>query len=361
MDNITQWVIGWWIMEKVVGEPALGANRWQRNKAVILGGLISNIPDLDIFISKYIPHKDYMSEFLFHRSLSHSVFFNIVVAIIVGWICGKTDRYKRGVWRWILGSYLSILLWHLLVDAMTSYGGRYLLPFSTATYSFDNIFVIDFFYTIPLIIIWFIYVSLRKPSTKKIIYLIGAAWVLIYPAFTFFAKNIATHAFQASLSTKGISYNDITTSPEPLQAFLWRGVVRTTTGGYYEWYYSLFDDRKKTSQAATHTGIDWRFIGDNFAIRHYLSGRDDVPRVEQWARWRTSYGNAGSGNAYISVVKQWGILWWERTNQWFDGIFSFIVNATGEVIGQWGRGRFLEEPFVQVWKKHRKRVFGNIY
>ncbi len=75
-----------------------------------------------MFISRIIPHKDYMSEFLFHRSLSHSVFFNILVALFVGWICGKTDRYKRPRWRRAIGSYVSILFGHLIIDAMTSYG-----------------------------------------------------------------------------------------------------------------------------------------------------------------------------------------------------------------------------------------------
>ncbi len=109
-----------------------------------------------------------MSEFLFHRGLSHSVFFNIVVALLVGFVCAKTDRYHRPRWRWALGSYLSILLGHLLVDAMTAYGGRYLLPFSSLTYSFDNIFVIDFFYTLPLIALWFIYIFLKKKPLRKI-------------------------------------------------------------------------------------------------------------------------------------------------------------------------------------------------
>ena len=151
MDNITQWVIGWWVMEKVVGKEPHQASRWQRNKALILWGFITNIPDLDIFIGRYIPHKNYMSEFLFHRSIMHSVLFNVFVALLVGWICGMTDRYNRPRWRRALASYISIVVWHLLIDAMTAYGGRYLIPFSSLTYSFDNIFVVDLFYTIPLV------------------------------------------------------------------------------------------------------------------------------------------------------------------------------------------------------------------
>jgi|GEM_PF-3670243 len=54
-------------MDKVVGEAPHQASWRQRNKVFILGGFITNIPDLDIFISRIVPHADYMSEFLFHR------------------------------------------------------------------------------------------------------------------------------------------------------------------------------------------------------------------------------------------------------------------------------------------------------
>lgn len=338
-------------MEKVVGDAPHQASRWQRNKALVLGGLISNIPDLDIFIGKYIPHKNYMSEFLFHRGLSHSVFFNIFVALLVGLLCAKTDHYQRPRWRRVLGSYLSILLGHLLIDAMTSYGGRYLLPFSSLTYSFDNIFVIDLFYTLPLIVLWVVYIFLRKKAWRKIRYTIGAIWIVIYPAFTFFSKNVATHAFKASLSAENISYSRMITTPEPLQAFLWRAVVQSGPW-YYEAYYSLFDDL-----SAADTGIKWRYIPNSTVVRHALPYTADIQKAEQWAQGWTSYSRGGSGNALVSSVKQWSILWRQRTNQWFDTSFGFIINASGEVVGQWGRGRFLEKPFAEVRKEHRARVF----
>lgn len=344
-------------MEKVVWDTPHQASRWQRNKALILWGFITNIPDLDIFIGRYIPHKDYMSEFLFHRGLSHSVFFNVFVALLVWFICAKTDHYKRPVWRWVLGSYLSILLGHLLVDAMTSYGGRYLLPFSSFTYSFDNIFVIDLFYTLPLIALWFVYIFIKKTSFRKIRYRIGAIRILIYPAFTFFSKNIATHAFQSSLSTQQISYTRMMTAPEPLQAFLWRAVVQSSWW-YYEAYYSLFDDLTKKSHISTDTWIAWYYIPNNTLVRDALPNAFDLQRVEQWAQWRTSYTPAGNGNVLINAVKQWGILGRQKTGNGLNSSMAFIVNANGEVIWQWGRGRFLERPFAQVWKEHWERVFS---
>lgn len=348
MDNITQWVIGGWIMEKVVGAEPHQASWWQRNKALILGGLITNIPDLDIFIWDYIAHKNYMSEFLFHRGIMHSIFFNILVALLVGRICGKTDRYKRPWRRWALASYLSIMFWHIFVDAMTAYGGRYLLPFSSLTYSFDNIFVVDAFYTTLLIVLWRVYIFLRKKSARKIWYLIGAVWIIIYPIFSIVSKSVASDAFADSLQEQWVNYSRMITTPEPLQTFLWRGVVQVGQG-YYEGYYSLFDKDKN---------IDWKYIPNNTLIRKVLIDKPDIQEVEKRWQWRTSYSSLWSGNMMINVVKMGGILWRQRQSTGDAWYSAFIVNNQWEVIGQWGRGRFLEWSFRDVWNAHRERVWG---
>jgi|GEM_PF-5913683 len=150
----------------------------------------------------------------------------MLIALLVGWICGKTDRYNRPRWRRAVASYIAILLGHLFIDAMTSYGGRYLLPFTSDTFSFNNIFVIDLFYTIPLIILWFGYIVIKKKAVRHLWYIIGALWIIAYPVFTFIAKHVAANAFSSSLESQNINYNRMMTSPEPLQAFLWRGVVQ---------------------------------------------------------------------------------------------------------------------------------------
>ncbi len=335
-------------MEKVVGQEPHQASWWQRNKALILGGLITNIPDLDIFVNNYLPHTDYMSEFLFHRGIMHSLFFNIPIALLVGRLCGKSDRYKRPWWRWALASYISIVVWHIFVDAMTSYGTRFLLPFTDATFSRDNIFVVDMFYTIPLIIIWFVYLFLRKKSWRKMRYRIGAVWILIYPLFTMITKQVVNNVFANSLHEQQVESTKIKTSPEPLQAFLRRGVAKVGHW-YYEGYYSLFD-REKT--------IERTYIPNNTLIRKELIDKPDIQQVEKRAQWRTSYGAAGSGNVLINVVKMWGILGWKRSSAGHNASWAFLANGSGEVLGQWGRGRFLEWTFDEVWRAHRERVWG---
>lgn len=346
MDNITQGVIGGWIMDKVVGEAPGNVSWWQRNKVFILGGLIANIPDLDIFLGQLISHKDYMSEFLFHRGVSHSVFFNIFVAAIVWWLCSRKDRYGRPRWRWALGSYISILLWHLLIDAMTSYGGRYLLPFSTDTYSLNNIFVIDLFYTIPLIVFWFVYIFLRKKTSRRIFSIVGAIWIVLYPAFTFVAKHITENTFASSLNVQWRSYSRMMSSPEPLQAFLWRGVVQAGQG-YYEGYYSLFDKDKN---------ISWHYIPNHTPLRKLVSESSDVKKIEQRANGRTSYSTNERGHIVVHALKMGDALW--RQNTWAVYEEWFTVTATGLVIWQTRRGGSIREGFGSIWRGHWKRVRG---
>ncbi len=126
----------------------------------------------------------------------------------------------------MLASFLTICIGHLFVDYMTTYGIRFLLPFSSTTFSADNIFVIDLIYTIPLIVLWLIYTFLKKVRARRIVKIISWVWLILYPLFTLFAKHIVTEKFTDSLDAKNISYSRVYTTPEPLQAFLWRGVVQ---------------------------------------------------------------------------------------------------------------------------------------
>ena len=101
------------------------------------------------------------------------------------------------------------------------------------------------------------------------------------------------------------------------------------------------------------------YIPNNTLIRKALADKPDVQEVEKWAQWWTSYSNAGSWHLLINVVKMWWILWWERKSTWNAWYSMFVVKNDGSVVWQGGEGRFFDEPFSEVRKKHRSRVRGN--
>ncbi len=194
---------------------------------MIVGGLIANIPDIDIFINQIIPRERPIDQFLFHRGYTHTILFALIAALLVGWWGAKKDRARRPLRRWILATFLTIAIGHLFVDFMTNYGIRFLLPFSDATLSLNNIFVIDLIYSIPLIILWFIYVFVKKHATRRIIKTISRVWLIVYPLFSFIMQHHAKSIFINSLDAQSISHSRVFTTSEPLQVFLWHGVVQS--------------------------------------------------------------------------------------------------------------------------------------
>lgn len=184
--------------------------------------------------------------------------------------------------RRMLGVFLTIGIGHLVIDAMTTYGIRRFLPFDGTTYSFDNIFVIDLFYSIPLILFRLVMIFLKNKLSRKILWIAGAAWMLIYPIASLLMKNVATDVFTQSLQQHNMSAARLYTAPEPLQTFLRHGIAKVGAG-YYETYYSLFDADKN---------VERRYIPSSTLLRNALKDKADVQKVENFAQGRTSYRNA---------------------------------------------------------------------
>lgn len=349
MDNITHGIIGGWIMDAVLWKSEVHTNAWfwKRNKIMIVGWLIANIPDIDIFINQIIPWSKPIDQFLFHRGYTHTILFAFIISLLVGRRWAKKDKEWRPLWRWMLASFITICVGHLFVDLMTSYGIRLLLPFTDRTFSLNNIFVIDFFYTLPLILLWFIYVLLRKQRARHIIKLFSWAWILLYALTTFVTQYYVADVFTDSLDKQQITHSRIFVTPEPLQTFLWHGVVQSWPG-YYDGYYSLFDTKKD---------IRWRYIPNNTLIRKQVINASDVRKVEWFAQWWTTYGSNG-GTVTVEVVKMGSILGRERPVTGNSAQFAFRINASGDVLWQEGMWRFLWTSFSNVWHEHWKRVWG---
>ncbi len=276
MDNITQWVIWWSLYTLITGK--------HTNKNFWLGAGIANIPDLDVFLGRLLPLSPIDAQF-FHRGIMHSIVFNIGIALLLGYALYRSDRtipYRR----YSLGVFVSILFGHLLIDGMTSYGMRYWLPFSERTTSTDNIFIIDFgmrAITIAGLVRYMISSAKRKIAK----YILIAVW--IYIAFTFAIRAYVTDVFEDNYPKRWVPITVINsrTFPEPLQPFLRRHVVKTPRG-YYEWYYSIFDDNKKIDRNwSVSSRIDEELIytkslwtSDNARyLRYILSASRDMVRV----------------------------------------------------------------------------------
>lgn len=89
MDSLTQIVLG-----AAVGEAVLGKK--VGNKAILWGAVAGTIPDLDV-LANFLT--DTITATELHRGFSHSIFFSIVFAPILGWLVWLLYKKQQATWK----------------------------------------------------------------------------------------------------------------------------------------------------------------------------------------------------------------------------------------------------------------------
>ncbi|MDP2193143.1 MAG: metal-dependent hydrolase, partial [Alphaproteobacteria bacterium] len=155
MDLVTQGLLG-----ATVGYAVSGRDLGKK-QALIYGGLFGLLPDMDILIS-YISHNP-LAEAIHHRGITHSLFFAPFFAGIIGLIAKQ--YYKKEFLPWFKLAFWAIIT-HPLLDLFTTYGTQLLMPFSNNRFSLNAVPVVDFAYSIPLVVS-IIYTSLSNKEYRS--------------------------------------------------------------------------------------------------------------------------------------------------------------------------------------------------
>lgn len=192
MDLVTQGLLG-----GAVGQ--IGFQQKLGRRAVIAGMMIGLLPDFDVIWAKLSPHPLAME--LIHRGLTHGIAFAALGSLLFGLLlhaylspdalkvrprlgllflkrrkyiqimrlsCLKTFWISRleQAKVWIFLSFW-VLLTHPLLDLFTSYGTQLLAPFSSHRFALNAVPIIDFCYTLPLLlsVIW----AFFKPKQSFIV------------------------------------------------------------------------------------------------------------------------------------------------------------------------------------------------
>jgi inner membrane protein len=231
MDSVTQMVLG-----AAVAESALG--RKIGNRAILWGAVAGTMPDLDVFV----PLGDVVKDFTYHRSASHSLFILALVTPLLVWLITRIHADTRELRkRWMLTIYL-VFATHVLLDSLTAYGTQIFWPFVTTPVSLSSVFIIDPSYTLPLLIgVIAALVMTRDSDRGHLVNRFGLIASTAYLGWTLVAKGIVDRNFEDALDAQGIAYQKVFSTPAPFNTLLWRAVARVENG-YYEGYYSLFDD-----------------------------------------------------------------------------------------------------------------------
>jgi inner membrane protein len=218
VDSITQATLG-----AAVGEMILG--RRLGNRALAWGALFGTLPDLDVIIAPFL---DNAANLWWHRGPSHS----LLVMVLASWGLSsplaklwKRDKITRARAGWFVFAVWST---HVLIDCFTVYGTAVLWPFSDHRVGFNHLFIIDFFFTMPMLValVWLAFLRTKKqlPKRRRL-----NAWGLglasAYALLSVGMKQVASAGFDADLKRRGVAYERRMEAPTPFNIILWRSVV----------------------------------------------------------------------------------------------------------------------------------------
>lgn len=218
MDSITQAALG-----AAVGEVMLGKKLG--NRALWWGLLFGTLPDLDVLISPFL---DTANNLIWHRGPSHSLLVMALGSFGIGhWLAKlwKKQKISRGYAAAFVFAAWST---HVLIDCFTIYGTSVLWPFSEQRIAFNNLFIIDPLYTLPLVVtlIWLAFLRTKKqlPKRRRLVWW-GLGLSTGYVCLSFVAKWAASTGFEADLTRRGVTYSRRVEAPTAFNTLFWRSAV----------------------------------------------------------------------------------------------------------------------------------------
>lgn len=218
MDSITQAALG-----AAVGEAMLGKKLG--NRALLWGLFFGTLPDLDVIISPFL---DTANNLIWHRGPSHSLLLMILVSF--GLAKPLSKLWKKQKVTPALAGWFVFAVWstHVLIDCFTVYGTSVLWPFSDSRIGFNNLFIIDPFYTLPLVVtlVWLAFLRTRKqlPKRRRLCWW-GLGLSTGYVALSLLAKHLISSHFEDDLKKRGVTFTRRMEVPTPFNIILWRSVV----------------------------------------------------------------------------------------------------------------------------------------
>ncbi|GHB22106.1 metal-dependent hydrolase [Salinicola rhizosphaerae] len=226
MDSLTQACLGASIGGAVM--PRLG------RRALLIGAALGTLPDLDVVID----YGNAVADYTHHRGFSHSLFVLTGVATLLTLITRLLPRSRDVATfghRWLL--FALCLLTHPLLDAFTTYGTQLLWPLNTPPIAWHSLFIIDPFYTLPLLI-GVIVVAVWPRRHRLLRWVLGLS--CLYIGFSLGAQAFVESRVRTALAERGLESAPLMVQPAPLTTLLWR-VTAVGDTDIQEGWVSLFD------------------------------------------------------------------------------------------------------------------------
>lgn len=229
MDSITQAALG-----AAIGGAVLGKRLGR--KAVLIGALLGTVPDLDVMLD----YGDAVANVTEHRGFSHSLFVLTGLATVLALLCRRFAPARDiSLGRW-WSFFALILITHPLLDSLTTYGTQLLWPLDMPPAAWPIVFIIDPFYTLPLLIALIIAVTVKKVRKACIVGLTVSSLYLLLAAG---AKWNIEQRLAPALADAGLQAAPVLVQPTPFNIALWRATV-IDGDRYFESLISVFDGQR---------------------------------------------------------------------------------------------------------------------
>jgi inner membrane protein len=222
MDSITQIALG-----SAIGA-AIAYKKLGRT-ALVIGGVLATLPDLDVFI----PAADAVASFTEHRSFSHSLFVLFPFAFVCFAVLKlkfKTDVISSQRLFWLCCLSLTT---HPILDAFTSYGTQLFWPLASHPVSIASIFAVDPLYTLPLLVgcayLWYGKDKRKARRANHIGLMLSSSYLLL----SVILQQQMQYKVETALQAQGVATNKIFISPLYPSLNWWIAIV-LDEGVYYD-------------------------------------------------------------------------------------------------------------------------------
>lgn len=198
-------------------------NRPASRLAVPLAALAALSPDVDMAFAQ-TP----LLFLLLHRGITHSLAAAPVLGLVfalVGYALWRPSAARHwsfaGTWLFMT----AMILLHIWLDCITTYGTMILLPFSDLRVRLNGVFIIDLLLTLPLL--WAIW----RWRARRGLMLLAAAWIFIYPAISIGLNAWHTAQTRERIASQGRTLQDLVVLPDAFSPFFWRALYTEPASG----------------------------------------------------------------------------------------------------------------------------------
>lgn len=185
-------------------------------RAAAFGMLAAWLPDIDNFVG--LGPEEYLRD---HRAFTHSLLGGTLLALGLALAFRPLARQigLRRLYFWGLG----LVLLHDFLDLCTTYGTQLLWPFSDARLFLPALFIVDPFFTLPLLAL--LVLTFFWKEKRRSLAVLGLVLCLAYPLANLGVRAAAQAGLETRLASAGRSFRSVTLIPDLLTPLWWKAVV----------------------------------------------------------------------------------------------------------------------------------------